>query len=523
MPRVLIAAFLLLLAFAPATAQAAPTAKASIVGGQQAAPGEFPWQVALVEGGTEPELGQFCGGTLVSPTKVVTAAHCTVNATPADIDIFAGSTDLEAEPGQTLDVVSISDHPRSDVSSDVPRFDVSVLTLANPVALPAAAISPIAVPGDEGLWDDGSPLVVSGWGDTLFDPFPEDLMWVEVYRVSDEACGDPSAYGSDFTPEDMLCAGELIGGDPDKPGAGKDSCQGDSGGPLAAPTTTGASRSTPSQWRLAGVVSWGEGCALPGKPGVYARVAEARTHRFITSGGATERPSPAGPAVLSGTADVGRTVTCTAPSWTGDPVTSTSYALYRFRAGETRQLIRSGPLRNYVVAEADRGFSLVCVVTASNAGGAGTAESNTLGPVPSPTSTTPPDTQPAPAQQEQQQPQQQQEQQQQQPAADTAIPRAAVIGRSCRARRCRFTVRVADAVPSAGISKVTARIRFRTRCRNGRRCSKTIRVSARRRVGSLFTIRTTKLKRGRYRLLLSATDNAGHTQRVPTVFRFRVR
>lgn len=524
--RRLLAATVLLLALAPATAQAAPKAKASIVGGQQAAPGELPWQVALIDAGVDPEFGQFCGGTLVSPTRVVTAAHCTPGATPENIDVFAGSTDLEDASGQRIDVVSISDHPRADVDSDVPRFDVSVLTLAAPVAAPAAPIGPIAVPGDEALWDDGSPFVVSGWGATFFGDRlpPNDLQWVEVYRVSDEACGSASAYGSDFRPEDMLCAGELVGGDPDTPGGGKDSCQGDSGGPLAAPITAGASRATASQWRLAGVVSWGEGCALPGKPGVYARVAEDRTHRFVTSGGAYERPSPTGPARLTGTADVGRTVTCTAPSWTGDPITSTTYAFFRLRPGQTPQLIRSGSLRNYVVAEADRGSSLVCVVTAENRGGTSTpAESNVLGPVPTPAGTTPPVTEQPPVQQPPP-PQQEQQQQEQQPAVDTAVPRAAVIGRTCgRARRCTFTIRVADALPSAGISKVTARIRFRTRCRNGRRCTKTIRMSGRRKVGSLFTIRTPKLQRRRYRLRVTATDLAGHAQRVPTVFRFRVR
>ena len=524
--RRVLAATLLLLALAPATAQAAPKAKASIVGGQQAAPGEFPWQVALISAGGPPEVGQFCGGTLVSATRVVTAAHCTAGATPADIRVFAGATDLRDAAGQVRQLATISDHPRANVDSDVPRYDVSVLTLAAPVALPAAPIDPVAVPGDTALWDDGSPFAVSGWGDTRLpdyrNTYPAKLHWVEVYRVSDTACGSATAYGSFFRPVDMLCAGELVAGDPNTPGAGKDSCQGDSGGPLAAPTAGGASRAAPSQWRLAGVVSWGEDCALPGKPGVYARVAEPRTHRFITSGGAIDRPAPASPAQLTGTADVGRTVTCTAPSWTGDPVTSTTYAFFRLPPGQTPQLIRSGTLRNYVVAEADRGSSLVCVVTAENRGGTSTpAESNVLGPVPTPAGTAPPVTEQPPVQPP---PPAQQEQQQQQPAVDTAIPRAAVIGRTCgRARRCTFTIRVADALPSAGISKVTARIRFRTRCRDGRRCTKTIRMSGRRKVGALFTIRTPNLQRRRYRLRVTATDLAGHTQRVPTVFRFRVR
>lgn len=523
--RVLIGAlFLLALVPAPA-AQAAPKAHASIVGGAAAGANEFPWQVALVEAGNPPEDidGQFCGGTLVAPTRVVTAAHCTPGAAPADIKIFAGATDLSAvtteDPGaQLVDVVAISDDPRADVSSDVPRFDVSVLTLAEPVTAPAAEIDVVTPNVDDALWDPGSPFDVSGWGDTDPGPakaLPLDLQWVEVNRVTDAACTAnedgpdkdelPDGYGSDYEPGNMLCASALITDSAD-PGPGKDSCQGDSGGPLAAPTTAGsASRSTPADWRLAGVVSWGAGCAAHGFPGVYSRVAQPRTHRFITSGGLVDRPVAAGAATLSGVADVGQTITCTEPAWTGDPVTGRSYGFFRVR-GTTVERLTTGSVRTYVIGEADRGTELLCVVGAANRGGNASAQSNVLA-VPGLETTPPPVVEQPPVV----------------PHGDTAVPKAFVIGRACRDRRCRFTVRVSDAAPSDGIRKVTARIRYRTRCRTGRRCTKTMRLTGRRLSATRFTLRTKLLPRGTYRLRLTATDRAGNIQRVPTVFRFRVR
>ena len=517
--RRVLAATLLLLALAPAAAaQAEPKAKASVIGGSVASAGTYPWQVGLLFGGDDPEFSQGCGGTLISPTRVVTAAHCTEDEAPSEIDVFAGDTDLR-DPGQRIAVAAISDHP--DYDSNTIESDVSVLKLAAPAAVPARPISVIDPALEGPLWDDGSPFAISGWG-VIDDEgnMPFELHAAQVFRVSDTACEDVYDNNSvgrvDLTT--MLCAGALNDNDPNDPGGGVDTCQGDSGGPLAAPTTDGASPTDPTLWRLAGVVSWGHGCAAEGFPGVYSRVAVPALRNFVLAAAVIGRPSPTGPAVLSGTADVGRTVTCTAPAWTGDPVETTTYDFFRVRTGQTAQLVRSGAARDYVVSEADRGFSIVCIANAANGGGTGSAESNALGPVPTATSSPPPQT----PQPEQQQPPPLPSNGEEQSSADTTTPTARVLDRRCRARRCTFTIRVSDTPPSAGIKSLTARIRFRTRCRSGRRCTKTIRVAAVRR-GAFFTIRTKRLKPRRYRLLLSATDNAGNAQRVPTTFRFRVR
>ena len=94
----LLAVFLCATAAIAATAATAALAQTDprIVGGQEATPGEWPWQVALVQSGGDTYLGQFCGGSLIAADWVLTAAHCVDNDAPGDIDVVAGIHDLTA-------------------------------------------------------------------------------------------------------------------------------------------------------------------------------------------------------------------------------------------------------------------------------------------------------------------------------------------------------------------------------------------------------------------------------------------
>ena len=118
-----------------------------IVGGREAEPGEWPWQIALIHAGGDPYLDQFCGGTLISPLWVVTAAHCAEEAAPDDLQVLAGIHNLvETDPGYVrLDVAEIIIHPDYGLVNQYDS-DIALLRLATPapIRLPSAAGLPIA-------------------------------------------------------------------------------------------------------------------------------------------------------------------------------------------------------------------------------------------------------------------------------------------------------------------------------------------------------------------------------------------
>jgi trypsin len=213
-----------------------------IVGGTRASIADHSYAVYL----TTPEGFPYCGGTLIDRTKVVTAAHCVVGKKPAEVVVVAGREDKESSAGAEVKLVKIWVHPAyTDVRGGA---DVAVLTLAK--RLDYRTLAP-AGREDAALYQAGMPSTILGWGRTAENGPPSRfLLQASVPLIADAACR--TAYPA-YKPEAMVCAG--------LPEGGVDSCQGDSGGPLVV------------AGRLVGITSWGEGCALPGKPGVYTRVA----------------------------------------------------------------------------------------------------------------------------------------------------------------------------------------------------------------------------------------------------------
>jgi hypothetical protein len=259
-----------------------------IVGGGYADPDEYPFTAALITTGDRPN-GFSCGGSVLSRSWVLTAAHCVLDTrlqypdaiygdyvAPQHYEVLTGSADLAVD-GQLLPVAAVHVHPYYD--AEYSDYDVALLRLARPTT--AAEVAVIGSSTAELALDDaGAAATVVGWGATASGSSTASrwLREVGVPVVSDSSCAtsypigftDDFGFPLEFHASNMICAGFAEGG--------KDSCQGDSGGPLLVEAGDGS-------WRQIGAVSFGLGCALPDYPGVYHRLASSsswvgRTRRF---------------------------------------------------------------------------------------------------------------------------------------------------------------------------------------------------------------------------------------------------
>jgi trypsin len=216
-------------------------AKPLIVGGEQASNSAVPWMVALTTSATE---SAYCGGALVAPDRVVTAAHCIAGYEPNRVRVVVGRTDLRSSEGEDRTVLRVWMHP--DYRSPMGGADVAVLTLDRSVPYDTLPLET-----DQNAYPPGRAATVLGWGYTSEGgPSSPSLRRAELPLVSDAVC---AATFRQFARRLMVCAGN--------PDGGVDACYGDSGGPLVA------------DGRLIGITSWGSGCARARTPGVFVRVA----------------------------------------------------------------------------------------------------------------------------------------------------------------------------------------------------------------------------------------------------------
>jgi secreted trypsin-like serine protease len=251
----------LLAALLGATAQAAASATPRIVGGTVAT---RPWPAQ----GLLRASGSICGGTLVSGRWFLTAGHCASSLSdallaPTAFQITLGKPDRSIDPpAERYLVDQVLRHESYSVTDAAPDHDVALLHISTPVAPPQEPLRLISA-SEPGLWTAGTNAVVIGWGRTCADtcPVSNQLLQANVPIVADESCG--AAYGGAFHPGSMVCAGS----------GPTDTCQGDSGGPLMV--------ARGDEYVLAGITSWGEDCASPLYPGVYARVGSPDLNAWI--------------------------------------------------------------------------------------------------------------------------------------------------------------------------------------------------------------------------------------------------
>ncbi|KAL0627175.1 Suppressor of tumorigenicity 14 protein [Plecturocebus cupreus] len=233
------------------------TRQARVVGGTDADKGEWPWQVSLHALGQ----GHVCGASLISPSWLVSAAHCYIDdrgfrySDPTQWTAFLGlhdqskRSDPEVQERRLKRIIS---HPSfNDFTFD---YDIALLELEQPVEY-SSVVRPICLPDTSHVFPAGKAIWVTGWGHTQYGGTGALILQKGEIRVINQTTCE-SLLPQQITPR-MMCVGVLSGG--------VDSCQGDSGGPLSSVEADG-------RIFQAGVVSWGDGCAQRNKPGVYTRL-----------------------------------------------------------------------------------------------------------------------------------------------------------------------------------------------------------------------------------------------------------
>ncbi|XP_070140488.1 transmembrane protease serine 9-like [Drosophila kikkawai] len=207
---------------------------------------------------------QTCGGCILDKDTIVTAAHCVYNRLAENFLVVAGSDNIGSMDGVVVRVEKLIPHELYNATTTDNDIALVKVTPSLPLAT-YAAMEAIELSTEEPKV--GATATISGWGYTTEGGRSSNQLQQVTVPIVDSAKCQEAYYWRPIS-EAMICAGVSAGG--------RDACQGDSGGPLVV------------NGKLAGIVSWGEGCARPNYPGVYANV--AYFNEWITNTSAKSRP-----------------------------------------------------------------------------------------------------------------------------------------------------------------------------------------------------------------------------------------
>lgn len=232
----------------PPAHSAQPRIQPQIVGGTPTPVTSVPWQALVIVNDSN-----LCGGVIIDPQWVLTAAHCMEGA--RSTQVFAGVTNVgERAQGQSRGVTAVTVNPGYNAQTFA--ADVALLQLSAPLTF-SASVSPLSLPDgqDAATWPAaGTPATISGYGATVYQGAPAQTLNAATVQIiggpQDAQCGQ---YGGSFSVASSICAGLPQ----------VDSCQGDSGGALVVSVS-----GVPT---LAGTTSVGNDCGNPAFPGIYAR------------------------------------------------------------------------------------------------------------------------------------------------------------------------------------------------------------------------------------------------------------
>ncbi|XP_057214135.1 plasminogen activator, urokinase b isoform X2 [Triplophysa rosa] len=238
-----------------------------VVGGALSTVQRHPWMAAVFTRRSQSQTPVFmCGGSLISPCWVLTAAHCFPRGSRTNknqLSVFLGKntineTDLQRE--QKFRVSEVIIHEHFDNTDGNFNNDIALLKIHSSngeCARESRSVKPVCIPDPELSLDDGTSCDVTGYGKEREGSwhYSRHLREAKVDVLSHDLCSSKTYYGNMMT-DNMLCAGSKDWS--------TDTCKGDSGGPLVCAVGGRAFQY--------GVVSWGEGCSRELRPGVYTKV-----------------------------------------------------------------------------------------------------------------------------------------------------------------------------------------------------------------------------------------------------------